>query len=129
MVSPAALVPVPPAIPLRSWSCTNPRKGDNIFVELLKCDGANNDFAYAGGTFMEHVGVCIITSWSGASNIIAALLDSTPMVAIAGQVPHRISCTDAFDVDNIPSVIHQRKTFGNHYIDFFHIVLGVIITT
>jgi hypothetical protein len=71
------------------------------------------------------------------------------MVAITCQVPHRISGTDTFedmsiaevthlitkhnylifDVDDIPRVIHERKTFGDHCIDFFHIVLGVIITT
>jgi hypothetical protein len=98
---------------------------------------------------MERVGVYIITSWPGATNIIAMLLDSTPMVAITGHAPHRISSTDAFeemfiaevtcsitkhnyqifDVDDIPRVIHQRKTFGDHCIDFFFIVLDVIITT
>jgi hypothetical protein len=71
------------------------------------------------------------------------------MVAITDQVPHCISGTDAFqemsiaevtrsitkhnylifDVDDIPRVIHQRKTLGDHCIDFFHIVLGVIVTT
>jgi hypothetical protein len=49
------------ATPLRMWGCTNPCKGDNIFVELLQRDGANDAFAYIGGTIMERVGVCIIT--------------------------------------------------------------------
>jgi hypothetical protein len=33
------------------------------------------------------------------------------------------------DADNIPRVIHQTKTSGDHCVDFFHIVLGVIVTT
>lgn len=38
------------------------------------------------------VGVCIATSGPGATNLVTgladALLDSVPMVAITGQVPH-----------------------------------------
>jgi glyoxylate carboligase len=124
-VSHTASVLAPPATLLGFWGCTNPCKGGNIFLELLERGGANAAFAYTSGTFMERVGVCIITSWSDATNIVAALLDSTPMVTITGQVPHRISGTDAFqmsvtevthsitkhsylifDVDDIPRVIH-----------------------
>jgi thiamine pyrophosphate-dependent acetolactate synthase large subunit-like protein len=89
----------------------------------------------------------------GATNIVVALVDallnSTPIVAIMGQVPHRISGTDAFqemsiaevtcsitkhnylilDIDNIPHVIHHRKTSRDHCVDFFHIILSVIVTT
>jgi hypothetical protein len=104
------------------WGCTNTCKGGNIFLEFLQRGGANDVFAYTGGTFMECVGVCAITSWPDATNIVVALddalLDSAPMVTVTGQVPH---C--------IPRVIHQRKTSGDHCIDFFHIILGVIVTT
>jgi acetolactate synthase I/II/III large subunit len=102
---------------------------------------------------MEPIWVCVITSWTSATNIIVvltdALLNSAPMVAITGQVPHCISGTNAFQemsitkvtrsitkhnylifyIDDIPDVIHQRKKFGDHCVDFFHIILSVIITT
>jgi thiamine pyrophosphate-dependent acetolactate synthase large subunit-like protein len=87
---------VPPTTPLGSWGCTNPCKGGNIFVELLQRSGANDTFAYTSGTFMERVGVCIITSWPDATNIVVVRLDSTSMVAITGVISHRISGTDAF---------------------------------
>jgi thiamine pyrophosphate-dependent acetolactate synthase large subunit-like protein len=87
-VSPAAPMPTPPATLLRLWGYTNPRKGDNMFIELLQRGGANDAFAYTGGTFMECIGVCIITLWHGATNIITTLahtlLSSAPMVTITG---------------------------------------------
>ncbi|KAL8239966.1 hypothetical protein R6Q59_016533 [Mikania micrantha] len=45
-------------------------------------------------------GVCITTSGPGATNLVSgladALLDSVPLVAITGQVPQRMSGTDAW---------------------------------
>lgn len=46
------------------------------------------------------VGVCIVTSGPGATNTLTgisdAILDSTPIVVIAGQVPSNVLGTDAF---------------------------------
>ncbi|MBQ3539629.1 MAG: biosynthetic-type acetolactate synthase large subunit [Bacteroidaceae bacterium] len=46
------------------------------------------------------VGVCIVTSGPGATNTLTgisdAILDSTPIVVIAGQVPSTVLGTDAF---------------------------------
>ena len=46
------------------------------------------------------VGVCIVTSGPGATNTLTgisdAMLDSTPIVVIAGQVPSSVLGTDAF---------------------------------
>jgi hypothetical protein len=152
-VSPATPLSAPPTTPLGSWGCTNPRKGGNIFIELLQHGGAYDTFSFIGGTFIERVGIYVITSWPDTTNIVDALVDAlhyfTPMVAITGQVHHRISGIDAFqemsiaevarsitknnnlilDVDDIPCVIHQRKTSEDHRVDFFHIILGVIVTT
>jgi thiamine pyrophosphate-dependent acetolactate synthase large subunit-like protein len=55
-------------------------------------------------TLVEHswnaLGVCVIISWVGTTNIIAMLtvsqLYSAPMVAIMGQVPHHISTSNTF---------------------------------
>ncbi|KAI4376128.1 hypothetical protein MLD38_013919 [Melastoma candidum] len=76
-------------------------------------------------------GVCIATSGPGATNLVSgladALLDSTPLVAITGQVPRRMIGTDAFqetpivevtrsitkhnylvlDVDDIPRIVKE----------------------
>nr|AGG79411.1 acetolactate synthase [Sagittaria trifolia]BAF57909.1 acetolactate synthase [Sagittaria trifolia] len=76
-------------------------------------------------------GVCIATSGPGATNLVSgladALLDSTPLVAITGQVPRRMIGTDAFQetpivevtrsitkhnylvlsVDDIPRIVHE----------------------
>ena len=46
------------------------------------------------------VGLCIVTSGPGATNTLTgisdAMLDSTPVVVIAGQVPTAVLGTDAF---------------------------------
>jgi acetolactate synthase I/II/III large subunit len=63
---------------------------------------AAQGFARATGK----VGVCVATSGPGATNLITgladAMIDSTPMVAITGQVPSMLLGTDAFqEVDVI----------------------------
>ncbi len=54
------------------------------------------------------VGVCIVTSGPGATNAITgigdAMLDSTPMVVIAGQVGSALLGTDAFQEVDLVSV-------------------------
>lgn len=77
------------------------------------------------------VGVCLVTSGPGATNVVTALtdamLDSIPMVCIAGQVPTFLIGTDAFqeadttgitractkhnylvkNIDELPHIIHE----------------------
>lgn len=54
------------------------------------------------------VGVCVSTSGPGATNLLTgiadAMLDSTPMVCITGQVPSAILGTDAFQEADIISM-------------------------
>lgn len=54
------------------------------------------------------VGVCISTSGPGATNLLTgiadAMLDSTPLVCITGQVPSSILGTDAFQEADIVSM-------------------------
>ena len=54
------------------------------------------------------VGVCIVTSGPGATNAVTgigdAMLDSTPMVIIAGQVGASLLATDAFQEIDLVSV-------------------------
>ncbi len=54
------------------------------------------------------VGVCVSTSGPGATNLLTgvadAMLDSTPMVCITGQVPAAILGTDAFQEADIVSM-------------------------
>ena len=60
------------------------------------------------------VGVTLVTSGPGATNTITgiadALMDSTPMVVIAGQVPSPLLGTDAFqevDLVGITSLLRS----------------------
>ena len=54
------------------------------------------------------VGVCVVTSGPGATNIVTgladAMMDSTPIVAITGQVPSSLLGTDAFQETDIVGV-------------------------
>ncbi len=54
------------------------------------------------------VGVCIATSGPGATNLVTgiadAMIDSTPMVCITGQVPKHLLGTDAFQETDIISI-------------------------
>ena len=56
------------------------------------------------------VGVCLVTSGPGATNTITgiadAMLDSTPVVVIAGQVGTKMLGTDAFQECDIVNVAH-----------------------
>ena len=53
-------------------------------------------------------GVCLATSGPGATNLVTgladAMLDSTPMVCITGQVPSHLLGTDAFQETDILSI-------------------------
>ena len=54
------------------------------------------------------VGVALVTSGPGATNTITgiadAMLDSTPMVVIAGQVPSEMLGTDAFQETDLVGI-------------------------
>ncbi len=56
------------------------------------------------------VGVCFVTSGPGATNTVTgiadAMLDSTPIVVITGQVPSSILGVDSFQEINIVGVTH-----------------------
>ena len=55
------------------------------------------------------VGVCMATSGPGATNLVTpiadAFLDSTPLVAITGQVPTHLIGTDAFQEADITGIV------------------------
>src|SRR6266567_2200656 len=54
------------------------------------------------------VGVCVATSGPGATNLVTpiadAWMDSTPLVAITGQVPSALLGTDAFQETDIVGI-------------------------
>ncbi len=55
-----------------------------------------------------HVGVCMATSGPGATNLITgladAMIDSTPLVCITGQVPSHLLGTDAFQETDVVGI-------------------------
>ena len=66
------------------------------------------------------VGVCMATSGPGATNLVTpianAYMDSTPIVAITGQVPSAAIGTDAFqeaDIRGITHADHQAQLPGH----------------
>ncbi len=100
----------------------------HVLVRHEQCAGHAAD-AYARAT--GKVGVCLVTSGPGATNLVTGLanawMDSVPMVAITGQVATAVLGTDAFqeaditgitlpitkhnylikDVNQLPTVIRQ----------------------
>lgn len=71
---------------------------------------AAQGFARATG----RVGVCIVTSGPGATNLVTgiadAMLDSTPLVCVTGQVPATLLGTDAFqEADTISMTMPVSK--------------------
>ena len=74
---------------------------------------AAEGYARASG----RVGVCVATSGPGATNLVTpiadAWMDSTPLVAITGQVPSHVLGKDAFqetDITGITSDIGSERT-------------------
>ncbi len=55
-----------------------------------------------------NVGVCVVTSGPGATNMVTplqdALMDGTPMVCFTGQVPNAAMGTDAFQEADIKGI-------------------------
>ncbi|HWG84439.1 MAG TPA: biosynthetic-type acetolactate synthase large subunit [Deinococcales bacterium] len=68
--------------------------------------GAHAAEGYARAT--GRVGVCIATSGPGATNLVTgladAMMDSTPLVAITGNVPRALIGTDAFQEADITGI-------------------------
>src|SRR5580692_1124831 len=70
--------------------------------------------AFAAGGYARatgRAGVCMATSWPGATNLVTgiadAYLDSTPLVAITGQVPQAMIGKGAFQETDVFSVTAQ----------------------
>ncbi len=75
---------------------------NHILVRHEQCAAhAADGFARASGK----VGVCIATSGPGATNLVTGLstsyMDSTPVIAITGQVPGHLIGNDAFQESDI----------------------------
>jgi acetolactate synthase-1/2/3 large subunit len=77
----------------------------HVLVRHEQCAGHMAD-GYARAT--GRVGVCIVTSGPGATNLVTGLataqMDSVPMVAITGQVPTSLLGTDAFQEADVVGV-------------------------
>lgn len=80
--------------------------GDEITHYLCRHEQGAAHAAQGYARASGKVGVCVATSGPGATNLITgladAMIDSTPIVAITGQVPSSLLGTDAFqEVDVI----------------------------
>ena len=87
------------------------------------------------------VGVCLVTSGPGATNTITgiadAMIDSTPIVVIAGQVGASFLGTDAFQEVDIVGItrsitkygvtVHKREDLGRIIKEAFYIGIQYII--
>ena len=78
---------------------------DHILVRHEQCAAhAADGFARASG----EVGVCLATSGPGATNLVTgiatAFMDSSPIVAITGQVPTHLIGNDAFQEADIVGI-------------------------
>ena len=77
----------------------------HVLVRHEQCAAHMADgFARATG----QVGVCIVTSGPGATNLVTGLataqMDSVPVVAVTGQVPTNLLGTDAFQESDVVGV-------------------------
>ncbi|MEZ4673219.1 MAG: thiamine pyrophosphate-binding protein [Caldilineaceae bacterium] len=77
----------------------------HVLVRHEQCAGHMAD-GYARST--GRVGVCIVTSGPGATNLVTGLataqMDSVPIIAITGQVPTSLLGTDAFQESDVVGV-------------------------
>lgn len=77
----------------------------HVLVRHEQCAGHMAD-GYARST--GKVGVCVVTSGPGATNLVTGLataqMDSVPMVAITGQVTSALLGTDAFQESDVVGV-------------------------
>jgi acetolactate synthase-1/2/3 large subunit len=95
------------------------RKKRDVLRTILPRHEQGGGFAAQGvSRSTGRVGVCMATSGPGATNLVTALadakLDSIPLVAITGQVPHSVIGTDAFQETPIVEVC--RAITKHHYL-------------
>ena len=78
---------------------------DKINHVLVRHEQGATHAAQGYSRVSNKVGVCIATSGPGATNLITgiadAMIDSTPMVCITGQVAHHLLGTDAFQETDV----------------------------
>lgn len=93
------------------------------------------------------VGVCMATSGPGATNLVTgiadAMIDSTPLVCITGQVPSHLLGSDAFQetdimgfqplspngVIKLPTLRKFQKSLQKHFISLVQDVLALYLLT
>ena len=101
------------AIPLHQ-SLTRYRDEIKVILPRHEQGGGFAAQGYARAT--GKVGVCMSTSGPGATNLVTALadakMDSIPIIAITGQVPHAVIGTDAFQETPIVDVC---RCITKHY--------------
>lgn len=94
------------------------RKRDVLRTILPRHEQGGGFAAQGVSRSTGRVGVCMATSGPGATNLVTALadakLDSIPLVAITGQVPHSVIGTDAFQETPIVEVC--RAITKHHYL-------------
>ncbi len=102
---------------------------------LVRHEQAAGHMAQGYARATGRVGVCMATSGPGATNLVTpvadAFLDSTPLVAITGQVPTHLIGTDAFqEADTVgimlPVVkhsymVHRAEDLPRVFKEAFHI--------
>lgn len=78
---------------------------DQINHILVRHEQGASHAAQGYARVNKETGVCLVTSGPGATNLVTgiadALIDSTPMVCISGQVPKHLLGTDAFQETDV----------------------------
>lgn len=81
---------------------------DQINHILVRHEQGAGHAAQGYARMKGHAGVCLVTSGPGATNLVTsiadALIDSTPMVCIVGQVAKKLLGTDAFQEADVMGV-------------------------
>ena len=91
-------------------------KADDIRIELPRHEQALVHEAEGYARATGRVGVCIVTSGPGATNIVTGLADahydSVPLVVISGQVPLSLVGNDAFQEVDIVGMTRSITKYG-----------------
>ena len=78
---------------------------DQLHHYLVRHEQGASHAAQGYARASNETGVCLVTSGPGATNLVTgiadALIDSTPLVCICGQVPKNLLGTDAFQETDI----------------------------
>lgn len=81
---------------------------DKIKHVLVRHEQGASHAAEGYARIKHKPGVCLVTSGPGATNLVTgladAMMDSTPMVCISGQVPKSLLGTDAFQETDVVGV-------------------------